>query len=137
MPSVGVPAAGSVGNPSGRTRTRTGPLHRHEERHPLSRPTLNPATSKERQRDHLRRRIHPHRHTTDPPVQRAPGPVTPTPAAAATTDGAEVGSNSDIGTDTVTSGMRIAAAWSWRFLVVVAALAPRSEVNQGCNRVAL
>src|ERR1700712_1181052 len=28
-----------------------------------------------------------------------------------------------VGSDTVTSGMRIAAAWSWRFLVVVAALA--------------
>jgi len=49
---------------------------------------------------------------TDHPV-RAPGS-----AAATITTGAR-----GVSDDTVTSAMRIAAAWSWRFLVVVAALA--------------
>ena len=52
------------------------------------------------------------RPLTDHPV-RAPGS-----AAATITTGAR-----GVSDDTVTSAMRIAAAWSWRFLVVVAALA--------------
>jgi len=48
----------------------------------------------------------------------------PTPIPATTHAPSRAGSTAfNRGDDTVTSGMRIAAAWSWRFLVVVGALA--------------